>query len=228
MIILTDVTRFLDPASLGLVFGGAAVAAACRSTRADLAAAFRALKPLVRADPARDGRAAGQIVARIERTARQHTLGTVDRVETRPGFLKDAARQLADARTPADFMLWTEEETAALRLRHAGAIGVWRAVADAAPAMGMLGTIVGLSRMFAAMNDPDAIGPAMAMALLTTFYGVLLSSVIAGPIAARLERLSAEEIGWRERACRRLTVLAANELLPAAPPIAKARLRVVK
>jgi chemotaxis protein MotA len=209
--------RFLDPLSLLIVFGGAFAAAALRSTRADLSAAFAALGPLLRSDPAADARAARAAVGRIERLAEVRSVACVDRVETAGRFLRLAAVHLAEASSSQAFALWAQEEAEAMAARHARAAAVWRAVADAAPAMGMLGTIVGLSTMFAGMDEAAGIGPAMAMAMLTTFHGVLLSTVIAGPIAARLERLSAEEADWRHAACRRLTLLAAAELDAAAP-----------
>ncbi|MDB5690111.1 MAG: flagellar motor protein [Sphingomonas bacterium] len=219
MSFLDVAARFLDPLSLLIVFGGAFAVAALRSTRADLAAAFAALRPLVRADPAADAAAARTAVARIERVAEVRSVACVDRVETAGRFLRLAAVHLAEAPSSGAFSLWAEEEAEAMSARHARAAAVWRAVADAAPAMGMLGTILGLSSMFAAMDDAAGLGPAMAMAMLTTFHGVLLSSVIAGPIAARLERLSAEEAAWRLAACRRLTILAAAELEATAPRV---------
>ena len=63
-------------------------------------------------------------------------------------------------------------------------------MADAAPALGMAGTVIGLIGMFAAMDDPALMGPAMALAMLTTLYGLVLGAVLFGPIASRLERLS--------------------------------------
>ena len=63
--------------------------------------------------------------------------------------------------------------------------------------MGMIGTVIGLILMFAQMNDPAAMGPAMAIAMLTTLYGLILAFGIAGPVAARLERLSEAECAWQ-------------------------------
>ncbi len=222
MELVAAIARLLDPVSMLIVFGGALAAAAMRSTRADLAAAFASLRPLVRADPARDARAARVAVARIERLAEIRSIACADRVETTGRFLRLAAIRLAEAETPYAFTLWADEESEAIAGRHARATSVWRAIADAAPAMGMLGTILGLSAMFAAMDDVARIGPAMALAMLTTFHGVLLSAGIAGPIAARLERLSAEEAEWRHWTCRRLARLAEAELDAAIP---RARLR---
>lgn len=64
---------------------------------------------------------------------------------------------------------------------------------DVGPAMGMIGTLVGLVQMLSNMSDPIAIGPAMAVALLTTLYGAMLATVIALPIADKLNNRASEE-----------------------------------
>lgn len=63
---------------------------------------------------------------------------------------------------------------------------IFRGIGDAAPAFGMIGTLVGLVQMLANMSDPSSIGPAMAVALLTTLYGALFANLIANPIADKL------------------------------------------
>lgn len=70
---------------------------------------------------------------------------------------------------------------------------VFRALGDVAPAMGMIGTIVGLVQMLSNMEDPQSIGPAMAVALLTTLYGAMIATMIANPIADKLELRLTEE-----------------------------------
>lgn len=64
---------------------------------------------------------------------------------------------------------------------------------DVGPAMGMIGTLVGLVQMLSNMSDPKAIGPAMAVALLTTLYGAMLATVVALPIADKLNNRASEE-----------------------------------
>jgi chemotaxis protein MotA len=64
---------------------------------------------------------------------------------------------------------------------------------DVAPAMGMIGTLIGLVQMLSNMNDPASIGPAMAVALLTTLYGMLIATLIAKPIAEKLELRMAQQ-----------------------------------
>lgn len=77
--------------------------------------------------------------------------------------------------------------------RHETGVGMMKALADVAPAMGMIGTLIGLVAMLSNMDDPKAIGPAMAVALLTTLYGAFLANVIALPIAAKLNLRASEE-----------------------------------
>lgn len=63
-----------------------------------------------------------------------------------------------------------------------------RRAAETAPGMGLLGTLIGLVQMLSQLDDPSTIGPAMAVALLTTFYGAFMSTVVLAPLAAKIER----------------------------------------
>lgn len=70
--------------------------------------------------------------------------------------------------------------------RHEQGIGIFKALGDVAPAMGMIGTLIGLVAMLSNMDDPKSIGPAMAVALLTTLYGAIFANMVTLPIAAKL------------------------------------------
>ena len=76
------------------------------------------------------------------------------------------------------------------RIREAA---VLRRAAEVAPAMGLIGTLVGLIQMLANLDDPSSIGPAMAVALLTTFYGAVMAYMVFAPIAAKLEKNADDE-----------------------------------
>jgi len=220
-----DIRPFVDPVAIAIVFGGSLLLALLRSGRGDMAAAVASLGVLRRADPVADAAAARAAVGRIEALVEVRTIGNVDRVTTTAPFLRRAAMQLADTKSARAFTLWGEDAVAGLRARHDRVAGVWRAIADGAPAMGMVGTVVGLIRMFGVMDDPAQLGPAMAVAMLTTLYGLVLGNAIAGPIAARLERLSDEEAAWQGWVIQRLALVAQAELevVPRSP----APLRVV-
>ena len=77
--------------------------------------------------------------------------------------------------------------------RHETGIGMLMALGEVAPAMGMIGTLIGLVAMLSNMDDPKSIGPAMAVALLTTLYGAFLANVIAIPLSNKLKLRVAEE-----------------------------------
>ena len=85
-------------------------------------------------------------------------------------------------------------ETHAMMQRHVRSAGILRRAAEVSPAMGLIGTLVGLVNMLGSLNDPESIGPAMAVALLTTLYGALLANVVFLPLASKLERNSATEL----------------------------------
>jgi len=221
---------FLDPVAILLVFGGAALVAALRSTGRDCTRSLAALRPLVRTRADAEGQAARVAVNRIVERTNQSGLATADRAPVVERFLARAAVKLSDSRDPGSFAIWGEAELAARAERHAAVHAVWRAAADAAPAMGMIGTVIGLIRMFSAMDDPSKIGPGMALALLTTLYGVIVANCVAGPIAARLERLSRAELLWQREALERLSLIAREELtgpLESRVSRIEARLRVV-
>ncbi|MCC5831246.1 MAG: motility protein A [Phycisphaeraceae bacterium] len=78
--------------------------------------------------------------------------------------------------------------------RHDVGKALYEQIGKYAPAFGMIGTLVGLVVMLANMDDPSKIGPGMAVALLTTFYGALIANAFALPMADRLARRSSEEV----------------------------------
>jgi chemotaxis protein MotA len=214
---LSEFSRFIDPVSMLIVFGGAALIATMRATRSDAARAFRALGTIFTADPEADAMAAIVAVGKVEKLTEVRNIACVDRIKTAERFLRRAVRRLAQAQTAEAFARWARHDLAERERRHQGAIGYWRSVAETAPAMGMIGTVIGLIQMFAALEDLSRIGPAMALAMLTTLYGIVLATVIAGPLAARLERLSNAELAWQREALERLLQIAEAELAPVTP-----------
>jgi chemotaxis protein MotA len=108
-------------------------------------------------------------------------------------FLYKAVQLVVDG-TPGDEierMLGREVE--ATLQRHQRSAGILRRAGEVAPAMGLIGTLVGLVQMLGNLQDPSAIGPAMAVALLTTFYGAILANMVFLPLANKLDRNSGLE-----------------------------------
>lgn len=85
-------------------------------------------------------------------------------------------------------------EISYIKSRHETGADVLKAAGTYAPAFGMIGTIIGLIQMLQNMDDPSSIGPAMAVALVTTFYGALLANILFLPLATKLQQRSIQEV----------------------------------
>jgi len=108
-------------------------------------------------------------------------------------FMRKGIDMLVDGHD-ADVVRSTLEKDISLTSnRHALGAALFKTLGDIGPAMGMIGTLIGLVAMLSNMDDPKAIGPAMAVALLTTLYGAFLANVVAIPIQAKLELRGGEE-----------------------------------
>jgi chemotaxis protein MotA len=114
--------------------------------------------------------------------------------ETNP-FFKECFALLVDNTKPDVLESLMETKLEHMENRHKTMIGLFSNMGGSAGAMGMIGTLVGLVAMLANLSDPSAVGPAMAVALLTTMYGALIGTGIAGIIEAKLgEKHSVEMI----------------------------------
>ena len=108
-------------------------------------------------------------------------------------FLSKGIAMLVDGTDGKLIRTSLERENDQMKVRHSAGAGFFEAWAEIAPAMGMIGTLVGLVLMLGNMSDPASIGPAMAVALLTTLYGALLANVILIPCAMKLKTKSQME-----------------------------------
>jgi len=109
-------------------------------------------------------------------------------------FLTQAVGLVADGLPAEEIEQMLVRESHATRERHVRSAGVLRRAGEVAPAMGLIGTLVGLVQMLGNLDDPSTIGPSMAVALLTTFYGAILANMIFNPLANKLERNSEIEL----------------------------------
>ena len=91
-----------------------------------------------------------------------------------------------------------ESETYFMQQRHQKGIAMVEMIANTRPALGLLGTYIGLIPMLTNLDDPTKLGPLMALELVTSFYGSFLSNLIFSPIAKRLKLLNREEVSRRE------------------------------
>jgi chemotaxis protein MotA len=108
-------------------------------------------------------------------------------------FMKKGLQMSVDGLEPQSIEEIMSTEIDYLRARHQVGAEIFQTMGTFAPALGMIGTLVGLVQMLQSMDDPSSIGPAMAVALLTTFYGSIMANLVCMPIAGKLKGRSKEE-----------------------------------
>jgi len=113
-------------------------------------------------------------------------------------FLQKGIRLVVDGTTPELVRNILETELAFVAQRHKTGQSVFETMGAFAPAFGMLGTLIGLIQMMVHLDSPDAIGPGMATALVTTFYGSVLANLVCLPVANKLKNKSTEEMFSKE------------------------------
>jgi len=116
-------------------------------------------------------------------------------VKIKNRFVARGIRMAVDGVEPAEIIHALQIDRNALTERHETGQNVFRFMGATAPAMGMIGTLIGLVQMLRSMDDPATIGPSMAVALLTTFYGAVIAFLVCNPIADKLAaRTSLEKL----------------------------------
>ena len=201
--------QFLDPTALAIVGGGTALVTVLRAPLADVVRATVALKTLGRRRF--DGDALVARVTVLSKTAQRQGVLALDRAIITDADVRAAVAGIVDGLDAQGVAAMLDHRRRARVERHLAAAEVWCGAAEAAPAMGMVGTLVGLAAMFATMTDAGAIGGAMAVALLATLYGALLANLVASPIAARLRTAARAEAFERARLVAPLAALAERE-----------------
>ena len=130
---------------------------------------------------------------KLSQVARKSGLLALENQKIGNPFLKQGI-QLAVDGNPPEFVRKALNQDIDLAIeRHETGQHIFRAIGESAPAMGMIGTLIGLVQMLSNMDDPKQIGPAMAVALLTTLYGAIIANAFALPIAEKLSLRSKEE-----------------------------------
>lgn len=126
-------------------------------------------------------------------------------------FMKKGIQLAIDGLEPTAIREIMETEINYTQNRHKLGADVFTTIGTYAPALGMVGTLIGLVQMLQSMDDPSSIGPAMAVALLTTFYGAIMANIICMPIAGKLKTRSSQEMEVRELVVEGVLSLSSGE-----------------
>ena len=134
-----------------------------------------------------------------EKARREGLLALEDCVNrTEDEFLRRGIQLIVDGTDPELVRDILETDLAYIEDRHKVGKSMYDAMTAYAPAFGMIGTLIGLVEMLRTLDKPSTIGPAMSVALITTFYGAVIANLITGPIANKLALKSGVEIKLRE------------------------------
>lgn len=189
-------TSFLDAPSFFIVVGGTAAITIMATTWQDLQNTWSVLKSTFASMQVEPHEYSRQLLdlAMVARQKGLIQLQSYDKSMRSDSFLRQSMRLLSDGIKPEEISALLKQEIDSVVHRQEQAVRVLRRAADIAPAMGLIGTLIGLVQMLGNLEDPSTIGPSMALALLTTFYGAFLSTAVLTPLATKLEKRTDEDL----------------------------------
>lgn len=206
-----SVVNFIDAPSIMITIGGAIASVISSFPIQQFTGAMKSLGKIFK--PAtNDPVAAIKDIIELANIARKEGLLALDeKSEGMNEFLKKGIMFVVDGTDSELVKNVLEIEIAQIESRHKKNIEVWELIASQTPAWGMIGTLVGLVMMLQSLDDPSSIGPKMAVALITTFYGSLFANYLATPFANKMKCYSKEESLTKEIMVEGVLSIAAGE-----------------
>lgn len=192
--ILLDGTlsAFFNVPGLLVVVGGTIAATFMIESMANVIGSMKVAKNTV-FQKGSDSVATIEKILELSNTARREGILALESVQVEDPFLAKGLRLAVDGLPREEIRETLTVELVSMKQRHTRGQKMFKFMASTAPSMGMIGTLIGLVNMLQTLDDPAAIGPAMAVALLTTLYGAVMAFMICGPVAEKLERRTSEE-----------------------------------
>lgn len=194
-----SLSNFFDVPSIMITFGGTVAATLINFPFSQLIDVCKAIK-MVFNEKKNDVHEGIDQILRLALVARRDGILALENhtEEINSDFVKKGIMLIVDGTSPEIVKNMMETELAFIEERHERNQNVLTSMAQYAPAFGMIGTLIGLINMLKNLNDVEAIGPSMAVALVTTFYGVILANMVFIPMAGKLKDRSDNEILYKE------------------------------
>jgi chemotaxis protein MotA len=186
---------FMNVPSMLIVIGGTAAATLINFPLREVIRVMKVAPKAFRSSFEEPTRIMEKLVTLCAEAKKQGFLGLeahVEKIDNK--FFKSGLNMVIDGVEPEQIRATLRLQTMAMQERHKTGRNVFEGMGQWAPAFGMIGTLIGLVQMMANMADPSAIGPQMAVALLTTFYGAVMANVLFLPMAGKLKRLTEVEL----------------------------------
>ncbi|MBN1516877.1 motility protein A [Candidatus Sumerlaeota bacterium] len=208
----SNMQAFLDVPSILIVIGGTIGATLIAFPLGEVMKVFSVVKNTVLFKKFSQTEMIHQLVAFSSQARRDGILALENASKEVDDLFVQRGIQLAvDGQEPDAIENILTLEIEAIESRHKRGAEILSTMGMLSPAMGMVGTLIGLVQMLQNMSDPSAIGPAMAVALLTTFYGAILANVLFNPLAAKLRLRSREELDVRQLTREGIMAIAAGD-----------------
>ncbi|MFC7703719.1 motility protein A [Plastorhodobacter daqingensis] len=201
---------FIDVPSILIVFGGTFFAVMYTAPLPVFLGSFGAMAKAFMPKMKKQKEMIERIVE-LSAVARKDGMMALEGQEVPDKFFEKGLQLLVDGADEAKLTRQLRQEISAMKSRHAQSQAVVKAWIDIGPAMGMIGTLIGLVLMLGNIEDAKAIGPAMAVALLTTLYGAFLANVLFGPMLTKMEGYTTYEVLYREMVLEGLRNIARGE-----------------
>jgi chemotaxis protein MotA len=194
-----SILAFWSVSSILIVFGGVLAATLINYPLAQVISVMKVVKVAFKGEGLKSIETIKEMIGMAEKARREGLLALDSESEfIEDDFLRKGIQLVIDGTDPELVRNILETEISMMEERHKVGYGVFESMGASAPAFGMLGTLIGLILMLQKLDDPSALGPGMAVALITTFYGSLIANLICLPIAGKLRLRSEEEILNRE------------------------------
>ncbi len=206
------VGAYIDPPSIVIVIGGTLAASFVAIPMSQMLSIGKVIGKAT-SNGADDAGEIIQKIIEIANIARREGLLALEEAvaNIEDDFLKKGVMLIVDGTDPELVKAILETEISYIGDRHSSGKKMFDTMGSLAPAFGMIGTLIGLVAMLQNLSDPNAIGPSMAVAMLTTFYGSLLANLIFIPIANKLSSRSTEELLVKEIMVEGLLSIQAGE-----------------
>ncbi len=207
------IIAFLDAPSAMITFGGAFCAVLIMSPGIkEYVSNLKSIGLIMKPVKSNEEEIIKQIIA-LSNTARKEGLLALEETanEFDDEFIKKGVLLIVDGTDPEFVRSILETELTCINERHKSVISFWENLASMGPAWGMIGTLIGLINMLGNLSDMAAVGPNMAIALVTTLYGSMLANWICTPVATKLKANDAMEIMIKEIVVEGLLSIQAGE-----------------
>lgn len=194
-----EFSSFISAASFAITCGGGIAATMMSFEMNDLKNIVRILPKVFRKKESSPFKTVQMMVDMSQKARREGLLALESGQEDiEDDYLKKALELVVDGVEPEIIRDSMQLELDNMGVRHGKGIAVFKTLAAQFPAWGMIGTLFGLVNLLRSLDDPSNIGPAMALALITTLYGSILANWVCNPIATKLQQSSSEEIRLKE------------------------------